>query len=186
MSLLVCFLIPAIFLLLGLALAGSFAYREIPRLVEETARGDIQKGFPAELPEPGKYTLWMVTKEALKRSEQEEFHLPPGGKIHVFDAKSGREIPLSNWVTANRVAGGELSVSLGEFSVTHPKTKVTVKGSGVRMPITVSVTPSNMGRTLRVVMTLLVIVLSSLSVAVFFFIALLHRRQKMVERQSSI
>jgi len=61
MSLLVCFLIPAV--ILGLALAGSFAYREISRLFKESARGDIQRGFLAELVEPGKYTVWLVTEK---------------------------------------------------------------------------------------------------------------------------
>ena len=61
MSLLVFFSIPAV--ILGLALAGSFAYREIPRLFKESARGNIQRGFLAELVEPGKYTVWLVTEK---------------------------------------------------------------------------------------------------------------------------
>jgi hypothetical protein len=52
------------------------------------------------------------------------------------------------------------------------------------MPITVSVTPSNMGKTLRVVMGLRNIALISLSVAIFVFFAFLHRRQKMIESHS--
>jgi hypothetical protein len=62
MFLQVCFLIPAFLLMLGLGLAGSFAYREIPRLCNESAREDIQRGFLAELVEPGKYIVCLVTE----------------------------------------------------------------------------------------------------------------------------
>ena len=57
MFLQVCFLIPAFLLMLGLGLSRSFAYREIPRLFKESVREDIQRGFLAELVDPGKYTV---------------------------------------------------------------------------------------------------------------------------------
>ena len=62
MFLQVCFLIPAFLLMLGLGLAGSFAYREIRRLFKESVREDIQRDFLAELVEPGKYIVCLVTE----------------------------------------------------------------------------------------------------------------------------
>jgi len=58
----VCFLIPAFLLMLGLGLSRSFAYREIPRLFKESVREDIQRVFLAELVEPGKYIVCLVTE----------------------------------------------------------------------------------------------------------------------------
>jgi hypothetical protein len=62
MFLQVCFLIPTFLLMLGLGLSGSFAYREIPRLFKESVREDIQRVFLAELVEPGKYIVCLVTE----------------------------------------------------------------------------------------------------------------------------
>jgi len=61
--------------------------------------------------------------------------------VPVFEEESGKEISLSNWITSTGIAGDERADSLGEFSVNQPETRVTVKGAGVRMPITISVTP---------------------------------------------
>lgn len=185
MSLLVCFLIPVIFLLLGLALAGSFAYREIPRLFEEEGRGVIPDRFTVTLGEPGKYTVWLISETKVESEALKEMKLPPGGKIHIFDANQGTQIPLNNWIQSTRISGGEQAVSLGHFQVNQPGMEVEIKGSGVRREFTLSVSQSNMGRTLRVVMTLLTIVLISLSVAIFIFIALLHRRQKVMESNAT-
>jgi hypothetical protein len=181
-SLLACFFIPFLVLVLGLSLAGIYGYRAIPWLFEETARGMIPEGFEVPLGNPGKYTVWLF-----ERGQGEEgFYrgsgkLPPGGKLHIFDSSTGREIPLTNWVVATRNSGHEKAVSLGTFMGQREGQVVEVKGTGLRKSMLVSVAPSNTGPVLRVVLSLLGIVALTLSAAILLFLLLLHRRQKILE-----
>lgn len=181
-SLIVCFLIPAIILMLGLILAGMYGYREIPPLFHESVRGEVPDGFSTVLEEPGNYTVWLhVPEEDLEEFREVPNKLPPGASIHVFDVGSGNEITLTSWISSTKSLGEESAISLGTFASQREGQEIEVKGSGLREPVLVSVAPSNMNKTLRIVLTIMGIVVLFLTAAIFLFIFLIHRRQKMLE-----
>lgn len=186
-SLLLCFFFPFLLLLGGLSFGGMFAYREIPPLLEETARGMVPEGFQVTAVEPGKYTVWLqVWGQIGERFHHGEETLPPGAKIYLFDESSGREVKVANWVSATRNVGHEKAVSLGTFQTVRPDQTILVKGTGFRQPVLVSVSPTNTGAVLRVVLTLLGIIAITLTASIIFFISLLHRRQRILEDHSRL
>ncbi|MDF1860303.1 MAG: hypothetical protein P1U87_08810 [Verrucomicrobiales bacterium] len=181
-SLIVCFLIPAIVFMLGLILAGVYGYREIPPLFHESARGEVPNGFSTVLEAPGNYTVWLHVPESdLEKFRNLANKLPPGASIHVFDVESGIKIDLTSWISSTKSLGEESAISLGAFTSQRQGQQIEVKGSGLREAVLVSVAPSNMNKTLRIVLTIMGIVLVFLTASIFLFIFLLHRRQKMLE-----
>ena len=182
LSLILCFLVPALILLLGLLGAGVYGFRMIPRLFEETGRGVLPEGFQVEVPKPGKYTLWLYARGQyggnFYRSAEK---LPPGGKVYLFEEASGREIPITKWVAATKNFGHERAVSLGTFLTRREGEVVEVKGTGFSRPVLVSIAPTNTNQVLRVVFTLIAIVVLTLTVAIFAFLLLIHRYKTLVE-----
>lgn len=182
LSLILCFLIPSIVLMFGLILGGVYAFQEIPRLFHESARGEVSGGFPATLEEPGKYTVWLEVKEEdLRIYREKDNRLPPGASVHVFDANTGKELELTNWISSTKSIGEVNAISLGTFLVQRSGQEVEVKGSGFRAHATASISPTNTNRTLRIVLTIMGIIVVSITVSIFLFMILLHRRQKMLE-----
>lgn len=184
LSLIVCFLIPGIVLLLGFVFAGIYGFREIPKLVEESGRGQVPEGFEIELRDPGKYTLWYHVREKEPVSDLGESleGLPPGARVLVYDAETKNEIEMVKWLSATKNIGGEASVSLGTFDVLAPGKKVFVKGTGFQKSAVVSISPANMTSSIRVVLVLLAIVVGTLALAILLFLLLLHRRRKTLEK----
>jgi len=179
LPLIVCLLVPFLIVVFGLVLAGLYGYRQIPNLIEETARGFVPEGFTATLPEPAKYTVWLhVTALTEGEDYRGPEELPPGGRVYIFDASSGREIPLNKWLDATKHIAGEKAVSLGTFETNRVDQRVELEGSGIRDPVLISITPANTGRALGVVLSLIGIVFLSLSVGIIAFFILLHRRQR--------
>lgn len=182
LSLIVCFLIPGIVLLLGFVFAGVYGFREIPKLVEESGRGQVPDGFEIELGDPGKYTIWYHVRETVSAADENLESLPPGARIHVYDAETKNGIEMVHWLSATKNVGGETSISLGTFNVLVPNKKVFVKGTGFREPAVVSISPANMTSSIRVVLVLLAIVIGTLALAILLFLLLLHRRRKTLEK----
>tara|TARA_R110002096_G_scaffold354182_1_gene547376 strand:- start:6011 stop:6583 length:573 start_codon:yes stop_codon:yes gene_type:complete len=179
-SLLLCFALPAFFLIGGLVIAGLYGYRQIPSLTQESGMGFLPEGFSMTLEEAASYTVWLTVVPKADANEGAE-KLPPGGRLYIFDEASGRELKLSQWAKATKYVGDAKSVSLGTFVTTRPKQMVELKGAGFNMPVPVSVAPTNMKRVLGVVLTLLAIVCVTLMVSITALIAMLHQRQKTVE-----
>lgn len=185
--LLICFAIPLILLLIGAAFAGMYGFREIPKLLDETARGMVPPGFVAVLGPPGKYTVWHYERGQIG----EKFHrggesLPPGGRIYLYDQASGREIDVSKWLASTKTLGHERATSLGSFSSVRAGQRVEVKGTGLAKPVLISIAPENTSRVLKVVFILLGIILLSLSVAITTFLVLLHRRNQAIEADGRV
>ncbi|MDF1849388.1 MAG: hypothetical protein P1U85_01045 [Verrucomicrobiales bacterium] len=182
--LLVCFAIPLLLLIIGAAFAGVYGFREIPKLLDETARGMVPQGFVAQLGSPGKYTVWLYERgqigaEFYRGTEK----LPPGARIYLYDEASGREMEVSKWLNSSKTLGHERAVSLGSFSGLREGQRVEVKGSGFSKPVLISIAPENTGRVLRVVFILLGMILLALSVSITVFLVLLHRRNQAIESE---
>ncbi|MEM9015589.1 MAG: hypothetical protein AAGC68_01150 [Verrucomicrobiota bacterium] len=187
LPLLICFLIPLLIFCGGLGFATWVGFRAYPKLVEVIGAGEVPNGFSVVLPQPMPYTLWATVKHSEneerveERSEEIIRGLLAGGRLYVFDEASGREIERSNWVPSVRYQKGERSVSLGSFSSNRVNQEVFIKGSGLTASLAVTVTPTNSGRTMQLVFTLVGIVITSLSIALIVFFALLHHRKKALE-----
>ena len=174
----VCFLIPFVLLLIGAVSAGVYGFREIPQLLDETARGMVPKGFVVRLEDPGKYTVWLHERGSIgvdfyRGSDQ----LPPGGSISVYDVVSGREIEVKKWMNSTKTIGHERAVSLGSFVSDKEEQNVEIKGSGISKPVLIAVSRANTARVIGVVCTLLGIVLVALVLSIGAFLWLLHRRK---------
>ncbi|MEM9280619.1 MAG: hypothetical protein AAGA96_02225 [Verrucomicrobiota bacterium] len=180
MPLFVCFVLPSLILAAGLTAAGYYGFGRIPELIKEHARGMLPRGFETSLSDPATYTVWLSVPEAEADSISPE-SLPPGGRLYIFDANSGRELPLSQWVPAVKYAGGEKSVSIGSFQTLRSDQKVEFKGTGFEEPFEVSIAPANTKQIVGVVLSVFVIVCVSLTVAITALIALLHYRQRRIE-----
>jgi len=184
LPLLICFAVPAFLLILGCSLAGSYGFRAIPKLLEESGRGLVPDGFELSLDEPGRYTLWLLARGQLGG----EFYrsadkLPPGGRIYVYDAATGRQIPLNKWFDATRNVGHERAVALGSFEAPRKGQQIEILGTGLSKAVLVAVTPENTGRVLKVVLSLLGILVLTLSFTIASFLYLLHVRNRMISQE---
>lgn len=181
-SLLLCFGLPVAILVLGFSLAGFFGFRTIPQLMDEIGRGNVQAGFELSIPKPGRYTVWSVLAEdaSARAIKAERLGLPPGARVYLYSKETGREIPLTKLLQQKKAYGGEVSVSLGTFDTNVVDQVVEFKATGLRRKTLVSVTPENTAEAVRVFVMLLGIVLVSIAFAIFVFIVLIHRRQRLV------
>lgn len=184
--LLVCFSIPLLLFLIGSAFAGIYGFREIPKLRDDTGRGLVPPGFETTLEGAGRYTLWLQSRGEIG----DEFHrgsesLPPGGRIYLYDAESGREISVGKWLQSTRTLGHERAVSLGTFSSVRAGQVIEVKGTGLAKPVLIGIGPENTGRVLRVVFTLLGIMALTLSASLVCFFVLLHRRNRAINEPAA-
>ncbi len=184
-SLILCFGLPALFLVGGFVLAGLYGFRKIPEIFQESARGTLPEGFVVRLNKAGKYTVWLSLGDGRDFSDAPAAEeLPPGSRLFVFDDASGRELEVSRWGQSTKFIGDEKSVSLGSFEAVRPEQLIEVKGTGFSEPVMVSVSPATTRRTLGVVLTLVGIVGVTLTVSIFSFVTLIQRRQCAVDSLS--
>lgn len=184
LSLVLCFLVPIVILLVGTIFAGIYGYQEIPKLYEETAKGLAAPGFNAVLEKPGKYTVWLHTYTVFEGTAYESGdRLPGGGKVHVFEADSNREFDLISWTSASKSFGSETAVSLGTFESFRPGQAVEVRSSGMSRPVVVSLAPVKLQMTFRVILTISGIMIVSLFCAIVALIVLLHRRKEQIDSE---
>ena len=181
-SLLLCFGFPITILVVGFSLAGLFGFRSIPQLMEEIGRGNVQAGFELSIAKPGRYTVWSVLSEdaSARAIKAERLGLPPGGRVYLYNAEDGRELPLTKLLQQKKAYAGEVSVSLGTFDTNTADQLVEFKGTGIRRKTIVSVTPENTAEAVQVFVMLLGIALVTIALAIFVFILLIHRRQRLV------
>lgn len=177
-----CFILPLVLLLIGAVFAGVYGFREIPRLLDENARGMVPQGFVAQLDERGKYTIWLHERgqigiEFYRGSDE----LPPGGNISVYDEASGGEIEVRKLMNSTKTLGHERAVSLGSFSIDREGQRVEIKGSGLSKPVLISVSPENTAKVIQVICSLLGIVFLALVLSIGTFLWLLHRRNHAIE-----
>lgn len=175
----ICLAVPLIVFLIGASLASVYGFREIPKLLDESARGLVPEGFEASLDRPGKYTVWLQVRGAIGN----HFHrgpekLPPGARIYLYEAESGREIEVIKWLQATKNIGHEHAIALGTFRVGREGQRVEVRGSGLSRPVLISISPENTGRVIQVILSLLGIFALTLSVALGCLFLLLHRRNR--------
>ncbi len=180
--LLLCFGIPGIILVAGFSFAGLFGFRSIPQLMDEIGRGNVQAGFELTIEKPGRYTVWSVLAEdaTARAIKAERLGLPPGARVYLYNTENGREISLTKLLQQKKAYAGEVSVSLGTFDTNVVDQAVEFKATGLRRKTIVSVTPENTAKAVQVFVTLLGIVLVSIALAIFVFILMIHRRQRLV------
>ncbi len=169
-------------LVAGFSLAGLYGFKNIPQLMDEVGRGDVQAGFELAIEKPGRYTVWSVLAEdaSARAIKAERLGLPPGARVYLFNKENGRELPLTKLLQQKKAYAGEVSVSLGTFDTSVAGQIVEFKATGVRSKTIVSVTPENTAKAVQVFVLLLGIVLVSIALAIFVFILLIHRRQRLV------
>jgi len=182
LSLVICLMVPFVLLVLGLVFGAVYGIREIPPLFEESGRGLVNPKFEVQLPESGKYTVWLSTYTVYEGTVYESAELlPQGAKVYVFDTGSNEELPLSSWTSASKKFGSESSVSIGNFETLRPNTTVEVLAEGLKEPLVLSVAPTKVSKTFQVIFTLVAILVGSLLMAIVSLIVLLHRRQRQLQ-----
>ncbi len=174
MSSAVALLAALIILAIGFSAAGIYGGREIPDLLQVTARGVVPPGFVAVLGKQKSYTVWLAIDD-----EQEEIarpvgpidYLPPSAEVEIVDLSTGNAIELVRKPPIRRLAGGETTISLGEFQSERPGQQIQLKASGLKDSVTMSVIPTNIGHVLRVSISLIGITVVTIATALL----VLHR-----------
>jgi|GEM_PF-676362 len=186
LSLVICFLVPLLILVVGLVAGGVVGYRAIPPLFAETGRGLAPPGFTVELPDPGKYAVWFYSYGILDGQGYESSEgLPSGARVHVHDIVGDRPLPLVDWLAASRSFAGESAVSVGMFETARPGRPVEIRVSGLSRPAVVGVAPVRLAEVFRTILQLVGILVLSLFFAVVALIVLLHRRSRQVAAESA-
>ncbi len=169
--------IPLVVLLTGVSIAAAIAVRRVPPLLTEVDRGLLPDGFEVILPGPGEYTLWLHIKGRLGNKL---FHgsgeLPPGGKVFLFDASTGREIATEQTVSARKNMGEDEAVSLGVFSSDRENKTIEIKGSGLNSEVLLSVSPTSSRQIMGIMGLITGVILISIIVATIIFVRLMRRR----------
>lgn len=178
-SLLVCFGIPALFLIAGLVFAGFYGYSEGPPLRVPIAEGDLSPEFRTVIAAPGKYTLVVNrdTAGAAANGDSSPFSLPHGGRIHVYRAKTGEELELNTLSQALLLKGTVDEGTLGVFEISTAEEAILVKSSGIPESLAIAIVPESHGQRMKVMLNVLGLLAITVTSSVTALIVLIHRRQ---------
>lgn len=177
-SLFTALLIPLVILLVGISFAAAIAIRKIPPLLTEAERGMVPPGFEATLSEAGEYTVWLHRKGRLGNTLYEgSGEIPPGGKIFLFDAASGREMEIKKAVAARKNMGEDEASSIGVFTSVREGQAVEVKGSRMNTRVLVSIAYSSSGQIMKLFLLIAAVIGSTLAIAGVLFVKLMRRHR---------
>lgn len=104
--------------------------------------------------------------------------LPPGGKVFLFDASSGREVDLGKTVSAEKNMGEDRAVSPGVFSMEREEQTIEVKGAGLNSPLLFSISPTSSRQVMGIVIVIAGVIVGSIIPATIIFVQLMRRRQR--------
>jgi len=184
LNLLVCLLVPALVLVAGLALAGTYRYRAMPELMKDIAKGMAPPGFSVKLPKAGTYTIWLNTHALFDGDAFDyEDQLQEGGRIFIFDQATGKALDVQTLVLSKRAFGRDTAVSLGNFETLKPNQTIEVKASGLRRPALIGIAPNRLADSMDILLHLLGILCLTCFLAFLILAVLLHRRKRQLEAE---
>ncbi len=149
--------------------------------MQDAGTGFVPPGFSVELPNAGKYTLWLRTRTQYGGTlEKYDAQLPEGVKVHVFDKVSRKEIGLLV-KKSKRFFHGEKAVCLGDFKTLRNHQIIEIQASGLAKPIVLSVTANRHDDSMSLLFHLLGILCITLFLAFVALAIPLHHRKKQLE-----
>ncbi|MDF1658324.1 MAG: hypothetical protein P1U58_11980 [Verrucomicrobiales bacterium] len=167
-----------IILLAGVSIAAAIAVKRIPPLLAEVDRGLLPPNFEVTLSSVGEYTLWLHLKGRLgNQLHHGSGELPPGAKVFLFDASSGREISLDKKVSAEKNMGEDKAISLGVFRSEREDKTIEIKSSGLNSEVLLSVSPTSSRQVMEIVVLIAAVIVGSLILSTLIFVQLMRRRQ---------
>lgn len=179
-SLLNCFMIPIIILLLGIMFSGFYAFQTIPKTFKDDVRALIPPKFSNTFETPGHYSLWAYSVAEFEGAEHrlEGDSLPSGSKIHVIDKTSGDFLPVNDWVPQTKNHKGEKAFLVGTFETGIPNQEIHFIGSGLPNKTVIGISSKNMADMINVYLAIFGIFIISLFVSITILVVMLHRRKK--------
>ncbi|MDF1812411.1 MAG: hypothetical protein P1V20_09355 [Verrucomicrobiales bacterium] len=186
-SLLNCFLIPILTLLLGIILGGIYAFQSIPKAYKDDARAVIPPKFTYSFQTPGRYSLWAYSAATFEGTEYPAADsLPTGSKIHVIDSKSGDFLPVNDWVPQTKKRKGESAFLVGTFETGLPNQEIDFIGSGIPEKMVIGISSKNMADMINVYLGIFGIFILSLFAAITILVVMLHRRKKSLLSEGAV
>ncbi|MEO0414326.1 MAG: hypothetical protein AAF226_05180 [Verrucomicrobiota bacterium] len=177
--LLVCLLVPLLFLVAGIAAAGFYGYQRLPELLQTKGKGKLPGTFAITLGDAPKYSLWHHYKTEF---EDELYDSDPivnaETKVRVVDLASGETLTVNKMFDAKREILEDRSAFIGTFDSPGPDSEIEVIGTGLSEPTIISVSPANMQDTLGAIFGIAIIALTGLMLAIATLIFLLHKRSR--------
>ena len=181
LSLVICFLVPILILLSGIVFSVLFAVQTIPSAFKDEVRGILPGSFPAKLEQPQRYMIWGYS---VGRLEGENYQCPvpdlKAANITIIDRRSGKNLPLNDWMPGTRNTSKESAILLGTFETQFENQEVEFFSKNLTSKAVIGISSKSFADMFRAVLSIIAIFLISVFFAITALIVLLHRRQKQI------